>query len=322
MAAMPDRAVPGLVDLHHISAERLDAVLDEEIGVWRARMDWDFRASAELVRRFVRLRNLSGYALVFGDDIIGYSYFVCEDNKGLIGDLYVTRAHARADYEDLLLGAVLEALAATPFVHRVECQLLMLTNPLERRMPHPEAARVYRRNFMKISRAQILALAEGGAAPRLRFEIWTEGRQEESARLIARAYEGHIDSSINDQYRSIPGARRFLGNIIQYPGCGSFFAPASVVAFDATSGRVCGISLTSLVASDVGHITQVCVDPAIRGTGAGYELLRQSLFALARHGCRDVSLTVTTANEDAVRLYDRMGFRTLRQFTACVWESL
>jgi ribosomal protein S18 acetylase RimI-like enzyme len=48
--------------------------------------------------------------------------------------------------------------------------------------------------------------------------------------------------------------------------------------------------------------------------------MRRSLVALAAHGCRSVSLTVTSANESALRLYRQMGFRLRREFFAYVWE--
>jgi ribosomal protein S18 acetylase RimI-like enzyme len=32
-------------------------------------------------------------------------------------------------------------------------------------------------------------------------------------------------------------------------------------------------------------------------------------------------LTVTAANEDAVELYERVGFETIRRFSAFVWEG-
>ena len=44
--------------------------------------------------------------------------------------------------------------------------------------------------------------------------------------MIASAYAGHIDSLINDQYRSVAGSLRFLHNIVRFPGCG-LFDPAS-----------------------------------------------------------------------------------------------
>jgi ribosomal protein S18 acetylase RimI-like enzyme len=75
------------------------------------------------------------------------------------------------------------------------------------------------------------------------------------------------------------------------------------------------------VARDTGHITQICVAPSQRGKGIGYTLLRQSLLALAAHGCRTVGLTVTSKNSDAIRLYRQMGFSDRRDFAAYVWDS-
>jgi len=164
-------------------------------------------------------------------------------------------------------------------------------------------------------------LRPGPAASRIRVENWTARSQEDAAHLIAAAYQGHVDGEVNDQYRSAAGARRFLMNIIQYPGCGAFFQPGSYLAFHPDNGRLCGLSLSSLVAVDVGHITQICAAPWAKGSGVGYELLRHTMQALARHGCRKVSLTVTATNSNAIRLYERVGFSTHRRFTACVWEG-
>ena len=91
------------------------------------------------------------------------------------------------------------------------------------------------------------------------MEKWYDHYQDAAAQLIAAAYAGHIDSRINDQYRTSAGARRFLHNIVQYPGCGAFYRPASFAAFEGVSGRLCGMSLASLVAPEAGHITQICV---------------------------------------------------------------
>jgi ribosomal protein S18 acetylase RimI-like enzyme len=164
-------------------------------------------------------------------------------------------------------------------------------------------------------------LAEGPARRRVHVERWSDHHQESAAQLIAAAYTGHIDSYINDQYRSVAGARRFLYNIVQYPGCGSFFRPASYVALDLERGRLWGLSLASVVGPESGHITQICVAPDVHGTGVGYELLRRSLVTLREHGSRRISLTVTAANREAVELYERMGFRTRRTFSAYVWEG-
>ena len=90
---------------------------------------------------------------------------------------------------------------------------------------------------------------------------------------------------------------------------------------DADTGKMCGISLASLVAPESGHITQICVSNATRGTGLGHELLRRSLETFKEAGCRSASLTVTAANSGAVALYKRVGFRITRQFSAYAWEG-
>jgi ribosomal protein S18 acetylase RimI-like enzyme len=50
-------------------------------------------------------------------------------------------------------------------------------------------------------------------------------------------------------------------------------------------------------------------------------MLRRSLQVLATSGAKKVSLTVTARNTDAVRLYLKTGFRTIRRFNAFVWEG-
>ena len=59
----------------------------------------------------------------------------------------------------------------------------------------------------------------------------------DSAKLVANAYRGNIDSQINDQYRSPAGARRFLSNIVEFPGCGVFF-PAAPMRPSSASGAL------------------------------------------------------------------------------------
>ena len=221
--------------------------------------------------------------------------------------------------ENRLLDAVLDAMWRTPGMRRIETQLMMLGAPLDRPMPYARWFRFYPRRFLEVSLPLSPPLPERGH-PGVVFSPWSENRQNDAARLVASAYRGHIDSQINDQYRSPAGARRFLINIVQYPGCGSFFGGASFIAWDRVNHTMCGVSLASLVAPETGHITQICVAPSHQGRGIGRELLRRSLTVLAGHGCRSASLTVTSANESALRLYERTGFRTRRDFAAYVWE--
>lgn len=327
MAALPDRyAEPprvSLIDLRDLQPEHLAPLLEEEIQSWRRSLDWDFIASADLVRRFLQVRGLNGFALLEGSGhdtrVGGYSYYVVEEGKGLIGDFYVRETLRTNENEYRLMEAVLDSMWKTP-VRRVESQLMMLGSYGNRPMPFPRWFRQYPRQFLEAP------LSQGGGDSREPFKVsiapWSNQLAEDAARLIASSYQGHVDAQINDQYRSPSGALRFLVNIVQFPGCGLFFAPASFAARDTRTGGVCGISLASMVSADVGHITQICVAPSHRGQRLGYALLRRSMEALAQHGCRSVTLTVTTANTSALRLYERVGFRPRRGFAAFVWELL
>jgi ribosomal protein S18 acetylase RimI-like enzyme len=311
---------PDVVDLRSLSARDLEPLLQEEIGAWRDELEWQFDQSASLVRRFVDLRALSGNALIDQGKPSGYMYYVLEDNKALIGDLYLRRAFRTVERENLLLHAAVEAVAPNRQINRIESQLLMLQYEPARALPLAAYGQSFERLFMRADLRET-DLGAGRLRRAAYIEKWSDHYHDEAAQLIAAAYAGHIDSRINDQYRSAMGARRFLFNIVQFPGCGAFFRPASYAAFDADSGRMCGISLASLVAPESGHITQICVSNAARGTGLGHELLRRSLATFKEAGCRSASLTVTAANAGAVALYDRVGFRIARQFSAYAWEG-
>jgi ribosomal protein S18 acetylase RimI-like enzyme len=327
---VPTAPNPSLVDLRHLRPEDLNPLLDEEVEAWRRLLDWDFGKSAELVRRFVAMRALTGFALVEGGETAGYAYYVLEEHKGLIGDLFVRDAYCTVENENRLLEAILGSLTVTPQVCRIESQLMMWHSTGT--LPMPRCLSGFERNFMMLEmpRAALgparrwgggFVPALVGPSSRVYIDRWSDQYQEPAAHLIAAAYQGHVDSLINDQYRSVAGARRFLFNIVQYPGCGTFFKPASVAAFNRMTGRLCGICLASLVMPYCGHITQICVAPGVRGAGVGYELLRQSLGLLREAGCRKTSLTVTASNREAVKLYEDVGFTTTRKFSAYVWEG-
>jgi ribosomal protein S18 acetylase RimI-like enzyme len=309
-----------IVDLRRLSARSLDALLHEECLIWRSELEWDFDKPADLVRRFVDMGALSGSALIENGEVVGYVYFVLEEDKGLIGDLYIRRHARTTERENLLLSSALNAAMDSPQVRRIESQLMMLAHDPRRRLPCQDCLSVFERNFMRID-LHTAALRKSTVRRPIYTEKWNDHYQDAAASLIAAAYNGHIDSRINDQYRSAIGARRFLHNIVQYPGCGAFYRPASMVAFEGVNGRLCGISLASLVTPETGHVTQICVSPEVRGMGVGHELLRQSLTNLRDMGCSSASLTVTAANEDAVALYKSMGFQIIRRFAAYVWSG-
>jgi ribosomal protein S18 acetylase RimI-like enzyme len=308
---------PELCDLRHLRTPGLNEVLAEESAFWRDALAWDFENSASLVRKFVEIHALNGYALICEGQVVGYTYFVFEEHKGLVGDLYVRAKYRTLERELNLLQAVLKDLRHSPQVRRIESQLMTFVGEV----PDDPHLRAFPRDFLTQRLPLDFPLKPRAIAPRIAILPWQEHHQEGAAHLISLAYRGHVDSEINDQYRSTGGARKFLFNIIQYPGCGNFFQAASLVAFDSEKGALAGLCLTSMVGEESGHVTQICVAREWQGRGLGYELLRQSIELLRQRAVKKVSLTVTSGNTQALRLYESMGFRRTRHFSAYVWEG-
>ena len=319
MAAASEALFPETVDLRSLKAGALEDLLEAEIRSWRRAYCWDYRPSADLVRKFADTQSLAGVALILNRRPIGYTYYVLEDVKCLIGGLYIDEPYDCPQYESLMLKASIDAGAKDPGVRRVEAQPMLLRQLTHRGTPYLDRLRLFERDFMMIELAAAPPFPESRRAASIRVTPWEERHAEEASYLIAAAYQGHVDASINDQYRSPGGARRFLLNIVDYPGCGSFFPEGSFVAWNAETGRACGLVLTSRAASDTGHVSQVCVSPAVRGEGVGYELMRRSLDEMWRDGCLRASLTVTSSNTEAIHLYNRMGVRRRSGFSAMVW---
>ena len=314
-----------IVDLRKINARDLEPLLADEIQEWRTELEWDFEPSADLVRKYAGTNSLGGAALMVDDQVAGYGYAVLEEPRGIIGDIYV-RPHLRnPDSEAQLFRSLLDALIATPRVTRMESQLMLVTPASAAIIEGAGASRQPVRLFGRclMSREAVIPLPPSGAAihNRFRFERWEDHFMHLAGAIIAGAYKGETDSEINSQYRSPAGARRFLSNIVEFPGCGTFHPSASFVAFDRETGEAAGMVLSSFVASDTGHISQLCVMPGARGAGLGKELLRDSANVLYQHGANRVSLTVTSSNRMAISIYEKFHFRSHRTFFAYIWEA-
>ena len=314
-----------ILDLRHFSSADLRPLLEGEAQVWSRLLSWDYRGSAEMILRYVDAKILPGYAAIERGRIFGYSFFVYEGSKGVIGDLFVgstdgLRGEGEHAIEVRLLTHVIETLQRSPGIHRVEAQLLVHQTGSVARPFLDQGFRRHPRLFMVLP---LNSAASAAPKPPADIEIrpWSEHDYQAAAAVITAAYRGHIDSEINDQYRSLSGSVRFLNNIVRFPGCGIFDAEASFAAVHRPTRSLIGVILCSRVKHDAGHVTQVCVVPELRGHGIGEALLAASTRALQQRNFELLSLTVTQANERAVALYERLGFSTTRIFDAFVWEG-
>jgi ribosomal protein S18 acetylase RimI-like enzyme len=315
-----------VVDLRSVSARELNQLLRDEIREWRQELDWDFAPTAELVRRYAGTDSLNGAALLIQGEVAGYGYAVLEEPRGIIGDLYVRPGWRDSRLEVQLFRVLLEALAITPHVNRMESQLMLLSpgaaSLIAGVAAHGRTVRLFERRLMvRDCMAKPLPGGDPDVRSGFRIERWDEHLLHAAAAIIACSYKDSPDSEINLQYRSPAGARRFLFNIVEFPGCGTFHRAGSFVAFDRETGEASGMVLSSFVSGDTGHVSQLCVTPQARGRGLGRELLRRTVGELSTAGARCVSLTVTTANAPAISIYEKIGFRRRRDFFAYTWEA-
>ncbi len=312
-----------ILDLRHFSSVDLRSLLEDETNVWSRLLSWDYSGSAEMILRYVDAKILPGYAAVDRGRIFGYSFFVYEGNKGVIGDLYVTNGTRLPDARQVevrLLTHVIETLQQSPGVHRVEAQLLAHeANAVSRPFIETGFQR-HPRLFMVLDLAES-ATQKIPAHPDVEIRQWIEGDYQPSAAVITASYRGHVDAQINDQYHTLSGSLRFLNNIVRFPGCGVFDAESSYVAIDRKTKGMIGLILCSRVRKDVGHVTQICVLPEYRSHRIGESLLAATNGSLRKRNFGLLSLTVTEANRKAVALYRRLNFESKRVFDAFVWEG-
>lgn len=318
-----------VLDLRHFSAAQLQPLLMEEADRWQRRLFWDYSGSTSVLLKYLDSRVLPGFVALRRGKVAGYTFAVFEAAKAVLGDVYAFGEGEGASNPvcETLLTHLLEMLQAAPGVDRIESQLLMFpTGALGRQfsergfLPHP-------RLFMVLDLTELRrpSLSAGDLPQGITLEPWQPALYDAAAELIHLAYVGHVDSGINDQYRSVHGAQRFLHNIVRFPGCGIFDPESSWVLRNTRSVNthapdLLGMVLCSRVRQDSAHITQLCVSPALRGLGLGPALLRHCLLGLEAAGVKSLSLTVTESNDGARRLYEQHGFRTAHRFDAMVWD--
>lgn len=307
------------MDLRSLSPGELNYLLDQQTAEWDRELDWDFSGVAGRVRRFFDERRLNGAALMHGREVVGYGYITLEDRKGLICDLYTLPGWRGGDWEIRLFRVLLGALIEAPGVRRIECQFPFAGPALLKTGARDYLVHAFERLLLDIATA---SLPPGDLPGKTAFQIqpWADRHHDAAATVISLAYENHIDSQISDQYRTRAGARSLVQSLVHLGGCGAFCPAASHIAFDRATERPAGIVLASFVSPDVAHITQLCITPHTTGQGLGYELLRRCAAGLRAAGARRITLTVTSANNRAVRLYQQFGFRELRRFFAYSWE--
>jgi ribosomal protein S18 acetylase RimI-like enzyme len=328
MSSLPVASEIEVLDLRHFSARQLRPLLEREARVWRDRLRWDYASSIELLLQYLESRILQGFCALDRGRVCGYTFCVYEGHKAVIGDAFGAGHRTLGDVETVraLLVHMLELLRHSPMVDRVESQLLLYDAGEFADILSGQEFTVYPRLFLECELHRPLDAARAGVREAHRRELpqelaltqWGPQYYQAAGELIYACYTGHADAEINDQYKSLHGSLRFLHNIVRF---GVFEANFSWILRERQSGALVGIVLCSRVGAGVAHITQLCVAQAYRGRGLGRVLLSQCAESLLRAGFEAITLTVTEANVDAVKVYERFGFTLLHRFDAMVLDT-
>ena len=133
---------------------------------------------------------------------------------------------------------------------------------------------------------------------------WRPDLLEAHAQAKARCFAGEPDTVLFPTLGGLDGCRVLMQLIASRPS----FCPGAtwlVARHDAVVGTVQGLA----DATKFGAIQNLGVVSNFRGLGLGEALLARALAGFAAAGMRHAVLEVTAANESALRLYRRAGFR-------------
>ena len=316
-----------ILDLRHFNARQLRPLLEQQAEIWNKRLRWHYRSSTELLLQYLDSRILPGFVALARGRVCGFCFCVYEGHKAVIGDIYASiHEPSPLAIATTLTHHLLEMLEASPDIERIEAQLLLFDNGI---LPPIFAAatssstrlQVFPRLFLEHELTVATKFAATPVPADVELCRWSPTFYEPTAALIQLAYQGHLDSEINDQYRTIAGSQRFLHNIIRFPGCGTFDPECSFVLRERRTNALVAVILCSRVAPDTGHITQLCVAREYRGRHLGETLLGVTLNQLRSRKYRYLTLTVSENNSSAVNLYFSAGFSTRHRFDALVLDK-
>lgn len=319
-----------IIDIRRFDAHAFVPLLDTESRAWSDELRWDFGPSARVVSTCLREKRLAGYALVSEGKVRGYCFFFYDGEKGLIGDLFLDPSALGIDHAHRLLNHVIETLLGTPGVRRVEAQLPHFSFEALQPCFRSHGFQGYLRRFMARplgdtpppAAVPSSSVAEKASADPHSFIVlpWERQHDREVAEILHHTYRNHVDAGINDQYSSPAGTTRLIENIVLQQGCGEYLSRISRVAIHRPSQKLAGLLAVTAVRPHTAHIPQVAVPPPFQGCGLGTLLMESAFQDLTCQGYQEISLTVTDANARAVRLYERLGFKTFREFGAFVYR--
>lgn len=138
---------------------------------------------------------------------------------------------------------------------------------------------------------------------------WESDLLEVHAETLYRSFVGELDSIVFPSLGQRQGCQRVMRDIVARPG---FLPEATWLVVTAETNEPCGTIQGVRVTDETGAIQNLGVVPAYRRRGLAAALLAKAMAGFAAAGLADVYLEVTAENTPAIKLYEKLGFRTVR----------
>lgn len=333
MATAPlTNAEAGIIPMCDADLIGLEALFDEQCREWLSLLHWDYTGPSRMIRQVARQRELDGFVAMSGSRTIGLAYYVVEDQRGSIGDIYVARDWRGAGVDRQLLAAILDELERGPRLRRIESQCVSIDNDGAGDLFAARGFDGFERFYMMkdlrqgaddergVASARPAPAAYGLDTADMLVRGWQEADFAQAARVIHQSYRGRSDSRINRQYKTEAGCAELLTILTDHLWCGDFLPHVSRIAVRRGTRRLAGVLIASRIAPRVGHIGQVSVHHAVQRQGLGRHLMISALQQFAQYGFHTATLAVTAINEPALRLYESLGFHSIHRFPVFVKE--
>jgi GNAT superfamily N-acetyltransferase len=309
-------------DIKYLPISYLDETLllplmQEEEKAWMSDLGWDYSPIRKILVSFIRQKLLPGYAAIDENEAIGYTYFLVNQSKGIIGALFALGKARSQEAVEELLSLTVSCLKDSQSIKRVEAQIMPFNNL---NLTHAFTQRGFNhcvRYYLELDLSNHRKKVE--LPPAIKVIPWDSSVLDRAAEMTLLSYRDQADAEICEDYRTKTGCESYLRSLVENPGCGVFMPESSFIGVD-WQGDPCGFIICCKISNGAAIIPQIAVHPAYQGRRLGNVLINRAFAQLKSMGFRTVSLTVTQQNHRAFDWYQRLGFKIRKEFGAHVWE--
>jgi ribosomal protein S18 acetylase RimI-like enzyme len=304
--------------IKHLDDNLLLPLMEEEEKAWMSDLGWDYSSIRQILVSFVKQKLLPGYVAVAKEkEAIGYTYFLVNQAKGIIGALYVSKTSRSQDAVEELLSLTISCLKESQNIKRVEAQIMPFHNLNFTATFTQHGFSYYPRYYLDLDLDAYTSRLDTPSVEKI--VPWDSVYLERAAEMTLMSYRDQTDAEICEDYRTKAGCSNYLRSLVENPGCGVFMPEASFMGLDGQNDP-CGFVICCRISGGAGMIPQIAVHPSYQGRGLGNALMIRSFERLRAMGFHSISLTVTKKNRRAFDWYQRLGFKIRKEFGAYVWE--